>query len=197
MPFKDIIGTAAGDEQASEQTAGGSQGMIPGRIGKQLRSGRLAISTGVLWIVRGLRSKRGRKRRLAMGTLAIAVGLLQRRSRRGASDIEFPADEGKQTVADPPTDVSEGVGETGMTEVEFGGEDTEEPPEDMQTDMEASDELTNEEDTAGESGDEDADAGADEHETDIGEAPEGEETGIDLGEDDADETTAEDEDDEE
>lgn len=188
MLFKDIIGAATGDEQASDQTAGGSQGVIPGRIGEQLRSGRLAISTGVLWIVRGLRSKRGRKRRLAMGSLALAVGLLQRRSRRGASDIEFPADEGKETVADPPTDVSGGVGETGMTEVEFGDEDTEEPPEDMQTDMEASDELTNEEDTAGESGDEgltdeDADAGTDEHETDIGEAPEGEETGIDLGDD--------------
>ena len=189
MLFKDIIGTATGDEQGSEQAAGGSQGMIPGRIGEQLRSGRLAISTGVLWIARGLRSKRGRKRRLAMGSLALAVGLLQRRSRRGASDIEFPADQGKETVADPPTDVSEGVSETGMTEVEFGDEDTDEPPEDMQTDMEASDEMTDEADTAGESGDEgltgeDADAGTDEHETDIGEAPEGEETGIDLGEDD-------------
>ena len=146
------------------------------------------MSTGALWIARGLRSKRGRKRRLAMGSLAVAVGLLQRRSRRGASDIEFPADAGKETVSDT-SDVSEGVSETGMTEVEFGVEDAEEPPEDMQTDMEASDELTNVEDTAGESGDEgladeDADAGTDEHETDIGEAPEDEETGIDLGEGD-------------
>ena len=195
MLFKDIIGTATGDEQADEGTAGGSQGMIPGRIGEQLRSGRLAISTGALWIARGLRSKRGRKRRLAMGSLAVAVGLLQRRSRRGASDIEFPADEGKQTVADAPTDVSGGVSETGMTEVEFGEEDTEEPPEDMQSDMEASDELTDEEDTAGGDAvtDEETDTGTDEHETDIGEAPEGEETGIDLGEGDA----AEDEEDEE
>lgn len=192
MLFKDIIGTATGNERAGEGAASGSQGMIPGRIGEQLRSGRLAMSTGVLWIVRGLRSKRGRKRRLAMGSLALVVGLLQRRSRRGASDIEFPADAGKETV-DPSTDVSESVGETGMTEVEFGEQDTEEPPEDMQTDMEASDELTDEEATAGESA---TDADADEHETDIGEAPEGEESGIDLGGDESDETSA-DEDEEE
>lgn len=197
MLFKDIIGTATGNEQAGEGAASGSQGMIPGRIGEQLRSGRLAMSTGVLWIVRGLRSKRGRKRRLAMGSLALVVGLLQRRSRRGASDIEFPADAGKETV-DPSTDVPESVGETGMTEVEFGDEDTEEPPEDLQTDMEASDELTNEEDTAGGGSmtGEGTDTGTDEHETDVGDAPEGEETGIDLGGDESDETSA-DEDEEE
>jgi hypothetical protein len=193
MLFKNIIGTATGDEEMGEQATSESGGLISGRIGEQLRSGRLAISTGVLWIVRGIRSKRGRKRRLAMGSLAVAVGLLQRRSRRGGSDIEFPADAGKETVADT-SQVSEGVSETGMTEVQFGDENTEEPPEDMQTDMEASDELTNDEDTAGggSTTDEETDTGTDEHETDIGEAPEGEETGIGLGEGDA----AEDEEDE-
>lgn len=161
---------SVGDDEQADRSGGG--------LREQLRSGRFAIGTGVLWILRGIRSPRKRRRRLILGALALGVGLYQRRSQQdGGSPIpdDLTGSDAKRGVAD----------ESGMTEVELEDTgtdtdadthtdaDTEEPPEDIQTDMEASGEIT----------DENEGKMAQDQATDVGAAPEGEETGIDLGTD--------------
>ncbi len=148
MKLKNFFSAPAQGERRQNQRDDESMGESGGRLRRQLRSGRLAIWTGAVWIVRGLRSREKRGRRLALGTLALGVGLLQRRARR----------EGQETLSSAEyTDTitgskDEGIeAETEMTEVELGGSDerTDEPPEDIQTDMEASGEMTDDEEDFG------------------------------------------------
>jgi hypothetical protein len=175
MQLRNLFSAPAQDEQTRNQrdeertTEGG------GRLGEQFRSGRLAIGTGVVWIVRGLRSRRKRGRQLALGLLALGVGLLQRRSRRGDGETLSSAE-----YTDTLTGSAD-KGGPGMTEVELGESDRgpEESPEDMQSDMEASGEMTEDEEDFGI--DEESGVDIDEHETDIGETGD---VDLDTGESD-------------
>ena len=175
-------------EEASERPAG-----VRDRLVKEVRTGRPALAAGLLWIVRGVRAADGGGRRIALGSLALVVGLLQRQSRAEISTL--PESDLTETVRDVGPDIQRGDDATGMADVELGEAEAEEPPEDMQSDMAASEELTETDESAVETGDEsteaeaETDAGSeltdetlagDEHETDVGTAGE-DETGIDLG----------------
>jgi hypothetical protein len=178
MQLRNLFSAPERDEQMrnqrdEERTSGGG-----GRLGEQFHSGRLAIGTGTVWIVRALRSRRKRGRQLALGLLALGVGLLQRRSRTSGGETLSSAE-----YTDALTGTAD-EGKAGMTEVELGESDrgTEEPPEDMQSDMEASGEMTDDEEDFGI--DEESEVDTDEHETDIGEAGD-----VDLDTDESDEET--------
>ncbi|WP_135821044.1 hypothetical protein [Halostella litorea] len=189
----------AEDRRETEETTD-SDGGVRGRLVEEARSGRLAVATGLLWIVRGLRSAEGRGRRVAFGVIALAVGLFQRRSRSEGGTL--PAGDLTETVRDVAPGTEGDDGASGMTDVELDGPD--EHPEDMQSDMAASDEMTEDDELTEEDDDPEADAdevtteetpAGDEHETDVGTAGEGE-TGIDLGSDSDAEDEPEGEDDE-
>jgi hypothetical protein len=196
MQLRNLISAPAQDEQVDNQRDEQTTAGRGGRLADQLRSGRLAIGTGAVWIVRALRSPQKRGRQLALGTVALGVGLLQRRARRENEEV-LSSSEYTEKATRTAKEVKEGVEEeTGMTAVELGesGQETEESPEDMQSDMEASGEMTEDEEDFGL--DEESDVGTDEHETDIGTAPEGEEGDVDLDTGESDEETGTDFDDE-